>query len=215
MAKKVLLLLILVTLLSGSILAAQEHRHESGNMLLGIDFGLGLTPSFFSAVSATDTIPAGNYAITFDFGVNFDYYLFYWLSFSSGLFSHTGIYLLWDKPLPVDGDFTLTDWAKTPICFTIPLMAHINIPHVEFLYLGAGLTFNFPVASILDSNSDLGNIDTKGKFFLGLPIDFGFDFVKPGRGGSRFFFRLTPEFHSGGTPVLVGFIWQFYNFKLR
>ena len=213
MKKKIIFALVLIVLFSGTAFSVgQQDRHKAGDVLLGIDLGMGLTPSFFSAVSADNEIPKGNYAIAFDLGLNVDYYLFHWLSFSSGLFMHSGIYLLWDKPLPVGGDVTLTDWAKTPNCFTLPLMAHINVPAVQWLYLGAGLTFNFPVSSILDS--DLPNIDTKGKTFVGIPLDVGFDFVKPGKGGSRFFFRVTPEIHSGGTPVLVGFMWQIYNFKL-
>jgi hypothetical protein len=57
--------------------------------------------------------------------------------------------------------------------------------------------------------------DTNGDFFVGLPIDIGFDFVKPGRGGGRFFFRITPEFHEGGTVLPIGFIWQIYNWKIK
>jgi hypothetical protein len=47
-----------------------------------------------------------------------------------------------------------------------------------------------------------------------LPIDFGFDFIKAGKGGSRFFFRVTPEFHKNGTTIPIGFIWQIYNWKI-
>jgi hypothetical protein len=54
----------------------------------------------------------------------------------------------------------------------------------------------------------------KGDFFVGLPIDIGFDSVKPGRGGGRFFFRITPEFHKKGVAVPIGFIWQIYNWKI-
>ena len=211
MAKKVLFVLVLVALLAGSVFA-QSQKHQSGNMLLGIDLGAGFTPNIYKVTK--DTIPTGDYAMTFDLGLNFDYYLFRFLSLSSGLFMHSGIYLLWDKPLDLYGDDSFTDWAKTPICFTLPIMAHINVPVVEWLYLGAGLTLNFPVSSMLDS--DLPNVDTKGTFFLGLPIDLGFDFIKPGKGGSRFFFRITPEIHKGGgKPIIFGFMWQIYNFKLR
>jgi hypothetical protein len=61
----------------------------------------------------------------------------------------------------------------------------------------------------------LAGIDTKGDFFVGLPIDIGFDLVKPGRGGGRFFFRITPEFHEKGTVLPIGFIWQMYNWKIK
>ena len=209
MGKKIFLILVLAVFLSGSVFA---ERHEAGDMLLGIDLGFNLTPSFFSVTG--DSVPKGNYAITFDLGLNFDYYLFNWLSFNSGLFMYSGIYLLLDKPLTEETleNTTFTDWAKTPICLTIPLMGHVNIPAVDFLYLGAGLNFNLPVSSML--STELPDVDTKGKFFLGIPIDLGFDFIKSGKGGSRFFFRITPEIHSGGTPVLIGFMWQIYNFRI-
>lgn len=211
MAKKIIVALILIALFSGSVFGL-NNKHESGNMLLGIDLGVGVTPSMYNVKE--NTIPTGNYAVAFDVGLNFDYYLFNWLSLSSGIFMHSGIYLFLDKPLDtIVTNTKFTDWVTTPVCFTLPIMAHFNIPVVDFLYLGAGLTLNFPVSSMLDSQ--LPGIDTKGKFYLGLPIDLGFDFIKPGRGGARFFFRITPEIHEPGTPVLVGFMWQIYNFKIK
>ena len=210
MAKKVLLVLVLVALLSGTVFA--ESKHNPGEMLIGINIGLAFTPDFFKITDSS--LSRGNYAITYDLGASFDYYIFNWLSVNSGLFIHSGIYLLWDKPYPLEfaKNETFTDWVKTPVCLTLPLMFHVNIPVVDFLYLGAGVNLNLPVGSLIDSNI---GIDTKGKFFLGIPIDFGFDFIKPAkRGGARFFFRVTPEIHSGGKPVLIGFIVQPYNFKI-
>ena len=212
--KKGFVLFVLITVLAGSVFAGgKQPKHLAGDILLGIDLGLGMTPSIGKV--RNDTIPAGNYAMAFDIGLNFDYYMFKWLSFNTGAFAHAGIYLFLDnlKSLDYSGR-NLTDIAKTPICFTVPVMTHINIPGVSFLYLGAGITLNFPVASMLDS--DYPEIDTKGGFFIGIPLDFGFDFVKAGKGGGRFFFRVTPEFHhGGGKPLLVGFMWQIYNFKLH
>ena len=214
MIKKGLVLLVLIAILAGSVFAGgKQPKHLAGDILLGIDLGLGVTPSIGKIKN--DTIPAGNYALAFDIGLNFDYYMFKWLSFNTGAFVHAGAYLFLDD---WESNFysgkNLTDIAKTPICFTLPIMAHINIPGVSFLYLGAGVTLNFPVSSMLDS--EFSAIDTKGKFFVGIPLDFGFDFVKPGRGGGRFFFRVTPEFHKGGgKPLLVGFMWQIYNCKLH
>lgn len=204
MAKRVLLVLILFAVLAGSVFS--ESRHESGDLLLGLDIGWGFTPKIFKLSAVT---LLGNYAWAFDVGLNLDFYLFNWLSLNSGVFVHGGPYLLLKEA--TTGNVNFLDMAKTPICLTFPVMAHINIPGADVLYLGAGLTLNIPVASMTDS---LG-IDTKGTFFAGLPIDFGFDFIKAGGGGSRFFFRITPEFHKSGTPVLVGFMWQLYNFKLR
>jgi hypothetical protein len=182
-------------------------------MLLGINAGMGITPNMgelFSEVS-NNRIPKGNYAITFDFGLTYDFYLFNWLSFNTGLLLHPDIYLVLDQDFNNVDSFT--DIAATPLCLTIPFAAHVNIPKVEWLYAGIGLSLNIPVTSMLDGTVDLG-VDTKGDFFVGLPIDIGFDFVKPGRGGGRFFFRITPEFHENGTAVPIGFMWQIYNWKL-
>ena len=216
MAKKIFLLFILVTLLAGSVFAkGHQDKYQSGSMLLGIDLGTGITPNIYTVTE--NSIPIGDYGFAFDLGVNFDYYMFKWLSLNSGLFVRPGMYLLLDKPITKAelSATNVTDWAKTPICFTVPVMAHLNVPKLDFLYAGAGVNLNFPVASILDGEPSI-DVDTKGSFFLGIPIDIGFDFVKAGGGGSRFIFRVTPEIHhGGGTPVLIGFMWQLYNFRLR
>jgi len=208
MKKKIFLVLLVLTLLAGSVFA--ESKHKAGDLLIGLDLGAFITTNIFTV--REDTIPKGDYAVAFDLGLNVDYYLFNWLSFSSGLFMHGGAYLLWDKPFELAGDFS--DWAKTPVCFTLPVIAHINVPILDFLYFGAGVTLNFPVSSLWDE-AEAHGIDTKGGFYLGIPLDFGFDFIKTGKGGSRFFFRVMPEIHKGGTPILVGFIWQPYNFKIK
>ena len=148
-----------------------------------------------------------------DFGLTYDFYLFYWLSFNTGIMFHEDVYAILEQDFDADGSFT--DIAATPTCITIPIGAHFNIPKVEWLYAGIGLTLNIPVASLLDSaDPSFKEIDTKGPFFVGLPIDIGFDFVRVGRGGARFFFRITPEFHKKGTVVPIGFIWQINNWKL-
>ncbi|MDR0586097.1 MAG: hypothetical protein LBG26_02540 [Treponema sp.] len=203
---------VLASLLAGGVFAQEDvHKHQPFDMLLGLNFGVGMTPNMgelFSAVS-NSRIPKGNYAITFDFGLTCDFYLFNWLSFNTGLLLHPDIYLVLDQDFYNVDSFT--DIAATPICLTIPLAAHINIPKVEWLYAGMGLNLNIPLFGMVDG---LAGIDTKGDFFVGLPIDIGFDFVKPGKGGGRFFFRITPEFHENGTTVPIGFIWQIYNWKL-
>jgi len=208
MNNKVLLVFLLVLLIAGSAFSQRQHKHESGNMLFGIDVGMGITPTRNFAKLASESVPSGNYAFTFDLGLNLDYYLFSWLSINSGLLMHSGMYLLLDGALFFGGD-KFYEYAYMPICLTVPIMAHINVPFVEWLYLGAGVHLNFPVSTIPISNS------SKGDFFIGVPIDLGFDFIKAGKGGSRFFFRVTPEFHYGKTPILIGFMWQMYNFKLR
>ena len=212
MIRKSFLILLLIVLLSAGSVFAGGSRHSAGDMLLGINLGMGITTNFSDLLK--DNIPADDYGLAFNLGLNFDYYFLDWLSASTGVFATAGMYGLFDKPVNID-NYNLTDYAKTPICFTLPLQTHINIPKAEFLYLGAGLNFNFPTRSIIDSVVKEVDIDTKGKFFLGIPIDFGFDFVQQGSGGSRLFFRVMPEIHKGwGRPVLVGFVWQIYNFLL-
>lgn len=218
MAKKGLLILVLAGVLAAGIFAQEEgeksaavHKHQPFDMLLGLNYGAGITPDIgdlFSVISDS-RIPKGNYALVFDLGLTYDFYLFSWLSFNTGLLLHPDIYLVLDQDL--NGIDSFTDVAASPLCLTIPFAAHINIPVVEWLYAGIGLNLNIPVSGIFDG---LAGIDTKGDFFVGLPIDVGFDFVRPGRGGMRFFFRVTPEFHKKGTAVPIGFMWQIYNWKI-
>jgi hypothetical protein len=66
----------------------------------------------------------------------------------------------------------------------------------------------------MDFNSGDKNTFSQKDVFLSLPIDIGFDFIRPGRGGPRVFFRITPTFHKGGIIVPVGLMWQIYNWKV-
>jgi hypothetical protein len=186
------------------------HKHKPSDMLLGLNFGLGLTSNigdFFT--TSGGSMPKGNYAFTFDFGLTYDFYLFNWLSFNTGLLLHPDIYLILDQKLEEVGSFS--DIASSPLCLTIPLASHVNVPKVEWLYAGIGLNLNIPITGMLDGSF---GADTKGDFFIGLPIDIGFDFIRVGKGGGRFFFRIAPEFHKKGTVVPVGFIWQIWNWKI-
>ena len=224
MARKVVLVLVLAGMLAGvggGVFAQDEdgeevvHKHKPFDMLLGLNYGMGVTPNIGELLSGSTSIPKGNYAFIVDVGLTYDFYLFYWLSFNTGFMLHEDTYLLLDQNFENTGK--LSDILATPLCITIPIGAHFNIPKVEWLYAGISLTLNIPIASLLDSASSgtgLEKVDTKGDFFVGLPIDIGFDFIKPGRGGGRFFFRITPEFHEKGTTVPIGFIWQLHNFKL-
>lgn len=215
MAKKSLLVLVLVSVFTAGIFGQGEaektevvHKHQPFDMLVGINLGFGITPNL-GGLLGSNGIEEGSYAIAFDFGATYDFYLFNWLSFNSGLFLHPDIYLCIEKNLEGVTDFT--DIASSPLCLTIPFMAHINIPKVEWLYAGIGINLNIPIAGLFDG---LTGVDTKGDFFVGLPIDIGFDFIKPGKGGSRLIIRITPEFHKTGTAVPIGLMWQIYNFKV-
>ncbi|MDR2392655.1 MAG: hypothetical protein LBD93_00620 [Treponema sp.] len=211
-AKKGVLALALASVL-GSGVFAQEDKHQPFDMLLGLNSGSGITPNIgevFTELS-NERIPKGNYAVLFDFGITYDFYLFNFLSFNTGLLMHPDVYVILDQDFSGVDDFTKI--AASPICLTIPLGAHVNIPKVEWLYAGIGLSLNIPLFGMFDGMAGL-DIDTKGDFFVGLPIDIGFDFISPGRGGGRFFFRITPEFHEKGTAVPIGFVWQIYNWKI-
>jgi len=215
------LVIVLALGISGTAAFAQEHRHEPFDVLLGLNFGMGITPNIGNLFTISEnTIPSGNYALFFDFGLTADFYLFSWLSFNSGMLLHPDIYVILGQELKNIENFT--DVAASPLCLTIPLMAHINIPKVEWLYAGLGVNLNFPILGLLDAAAGAfadekggpTTFDTKGDFFVGLPIDVGFDFIKPGRGGMRFFFRVTPEFHTGGVAVPIGFMWQIFNWRI-
>jgi hypothetical protein len=232
--KKLVLFSVLATVVAGGIFAQQAsetpeviHKHQPFDMLLGLNFGFGVTPNIgdLFKTASDGGIPKGNYALTFDFGLTYDFYLYNWLSFNTGLLLHPDIYLILDQNF--EGVNSFTDIASAPLCLTIPLAAHINVPKLEWLYAGIGLNLNIPLSGMLDGvvsgepdeeNEDADfsadPIDTKGDFFVGLPIDIGFDFVKAGRGGGRFFIRITPEFHKKGVAVPIGFIWQIYNWKI-
>jgi hypothetical protein len=205
-----ILALALVFGMTGTAAFAQE-KHQPSDVLIGLNWGMGITPNIGDVFSIKDDkIPQGNYALVFDFGLTGDFYLLNWLSINTGLLLHPDLYVLLDQDFNTDKSFT--DIAASPLCLTIPIMAHINVPKAEWLYTGIGLNFNIPIVGMLDSVAD---IDTKGKSFIGLPIDLGFDFIKSGSGGMRFFFRVTPEFHKHGTAVPVGFIWQIWNWKVK
>ena len=227
MAKKGLLVLILMILIAGSVFAQYGSgipKHEPFDMLLGLNVGGGFTwwelPNLFGGLKK------GNYGGYFSLGATFDFYLFNWLSFTSGMLYQPNMFILLDYDFgdslfdaldDEDFDFDtlvddLGDAAFLPAVLTIPLMVHVNIPAVDFLYVGAGININIPLIDKFYAN------DTKRGVFIGFPIDFGFDFMKPDRGGPRFFMRVTPEFHGGfgntsKMTVPIGLVWQITNFK--
>jgi hypothetical protein len=216
----VILVIMLVFGMTGTgAFAQEENKHQPFDVLIGLNSGFGMTPNMATLYGdlASGKIPKGNYAFIMDFGITGDFYLFSWLSFNSGLLLHPDIYVLLEQDFIGKEDLQITDIAFSPLCLTIPITAHVNIPNVEWLYVGMGFNLNFPLIGLADSvaASQGGvDIDTKGDFFIGLPIDIGFDLIKPGKGGGRFFFRITPEFHKNGTTVPIGFIWQIWNWKI-
>jgi hypothetical protein len=222
MAKRVFFVLLFAALAAGWAGAEENsgarpiaHKHNRFDLLLGMNLGIGMTANYGDLANAPSAggpikiFPKGNYAFIADIGISIDLYLSSWLSLNTGLYLHPDLYYISDtKTIAYD----LRDVMWAPICATIPIAAHINIPKVEWLYAGMGLTINIP---IIEMPGGMKGVDRKGKSFLGMPIDIGFDFTKPNRNGSRFFFRFTQEFHEGGTVVPVGVIWQIHNWQLN
>lgn len=218
MAKKFILILVLSAALSGMAFSqVSPYKYRSMDMLLGIDFGIGTSINTFSL--GKFPWEAMNYAATIDLGLNYDIYVFPWLSLSTGIMARTGLYLSLDAKMnDNEVESRIMDIAKTPISVAFPVAAHINVPYVNFLYLGAGVTFNFPLRNwsvnefkVSDTKLTFGK---KGDFFFSVPVDIGFDMVKAKGGGSRFILRLSPEFHKEGVFVPLGFMWQFTNFRI-
>ena len=207
MAKRFFWAFFLVFVLTGTVFSAELFKHQRGDMYAGINLGMGFTPSLFNLISASNSFPRGNYALTFDLGLSYDYYQTGWLSFSAGLMANFGMYAFLAEKLQLGPNTGFMDIASAPLSLTIPLSAHINIPYVSFLYAGIGVSLNIPLVSLFNSD----DIDV----FLGMPIDLGFDIMPADSGGMRFFFRITPEFHRSGTVWPMGFMWQIFNLKIR
>jgi hypothetical protein len=214
-AKKVFLILVLVVLITSGVFAL-DHKHEGFDMLLGIGWGLdvGAHKDYADDVSVQlDT----------NFGVNYDFYIFPWLSASTALlFGPSVAFSMGGDSFSLNGGMYLT----------IPFSGHINIPFVEWLYLGAGVGLNIPLSD-LNVTSDDGSVSAtiKAKYFTSLPIDIGFDFAKKEkRAGGRLLFRIIPNIHpeytwdssalvwkEDGKKVIMtyGIFWQFYNWKIH
>ena len=215
MVKKLALILALSLAVSGA--AFSQHKYKSMDMLLGVDFGMGATYNSYNLSSFP--WKAMNYAVTGDFGLNYDVYVFPWLSLSTGVAARSGLYCVFDSAVEEDDiGLAMALGAKTPVSVSIPLSFHINIPYANFFYLGAGVAINIPVTKwsvkeleIKDTEFTFGR---KGDNYISIPIDFGFDLVKANKGGSRFIIRFAPEFHKEGTFLPVGFMWQLHNFRI-
>jgi len=132
--------------------------------------------------------------------------------------ARSGLYLSLNTEMTENND-ELTGIVKTPVSVAIPFAAHINVPYVNFLYIGAGVTLNIPVHSWSISDVSVGDskmsFGKKGNFYIAVPIDLGLDMVKKDKGnGQRFILRFAPEFHDEGIFLPMGFMWQFFNFKI-
>jgi hypothetical protein len=189
----------------------RPHKHEASDMLIGINTGMGamITGNIFS-------LKKGSFVAAMDVGLSYDFYIFRWLSATTGVMLHPQLSVVLKEDMSENSDFEFLDILRSPLCITIPFQVHFNIPLVEWLYAGFGVNINIPFRNMLSNAlTDEFNLpDTRGGVFISLPVDLGFDMIKPGGGGSRFFFRVTPSFLEGGTVIPVGFIWQIYNFRI-
>jgi hypothetical protein len=176
------------------------HRYKPFDMLLGFSAGGG-----FNMKGRPFELEQDSFFIVDAYaGVNYDFYILNWLSASTGLYAYEVVSMN-NKADLSNSDLTASDVMRTPFALTIPLSAHVNMPGLEWLYLGAGMNFNIPLFSLLASNPNIP--DTKGDPYISLPIDVGFDFTA---GGSlwRILFRATPHFFKPDTLVTFGLMVQ-------
>jgi len=201
--KKLFIFLMSVAILATSVFAQNEEESIGENNQLKkhqfLDQYFGLTIGAAGMRTNNHGIFTGNLGVTYGF------YLHEWISINTGLLFHTEVYA--DHNL-----LTNTTPMVTPLCFTIPIGVHFNIPKVEWLYTGVSIAVNIPIANLQSPREQ--DVFGESNVFISLPIDLGFDFIRPGRGGSRAFIRVTPTFHKGGITVPVGFVWQIYNWKV-
>ncbi|MCL2174528.1 MAG: hypothetical protein FWB73_00645 [Treponema sp.] len=201
---KKIFILLLSFAISAEIVFAEnvEEKTTENNQLKKHQF---LDQYFGLSIGASGMKTGDKGIFTADTGVTYGFYLHEWFSINTGLLFHTELYT--DHNLLTNNNSTVT-----PLCFTIPFGVHLNIPKAEWLYTGISIAVNIPIADLRSIHDQ--DVLKEKNVFVSLPVDFGFDFIKPGRGGTRIFFRVTPTFHKSGVTVPVGFVWQVYNWKV-
>jgi hypothetical protein len=184
---------------------ATDHRYAPYDMLLGFTGGMDIHWSGNAFGLNEGSFVFNGYA-----GANFDMYFLNWLSASSGLFLLEHMSLILKEDFSMNPSLSVTDVMQTPICLTIPVAVHVNVPRAEWLYLGAGVNFNIPLFNLLSTIPEARNADlpdTKGSFFMSVPVDIGIDMEKR-NGSHRFVVRVIPHFLKADTLVTVGFMYQ-------
>jgi hypothetical protein len=189
--KRFIAIIALVFALCRGVIAqtGETHKHEQFDMLLGLNLGFGGID--------TGTVlegGSGSFALSADVGLTFDFYIFNYLSVNTGILLHPEGHLIMEDNMKKNytSGFKLSDYAATPLCISLPIMAHFNTPRLEWLYLGLGTAINIPLIGMLDSLDY--DIDTKGEVFVSLPIDIGFDLIQRNKNGMRFFSELRRLF---------------------
>ncbi|GHV21390.1 hypothetical protein FACS189494_06700 [Spirochaetia bacterium] len=226
---KKIVLLTIVLALSGNLLFAQSDdagsdksansssnnsgKHKFMDMYVGINIGYGMM-----ITGDVLNLRKGYFIVTAEEGVTYDFYITSWLSVSTGFFAHEHVSFYLPEDASQSSNIKLGNILRAPFCLTIPIQAHINIPYVSWLYMGAGAAINIPLFSFISGGIDSQTnetLNTKGDVFVGVPIDFGFDFTRPNRGGMRLFFRVTPTFTQETVMMPVGIVFQAWNFKVH
>jgi hypothetical protein len=213
--EKTTLYLIILFGLSTSIFSQNEkntenrldtvfYKHNPRENIIGLNIG-------FSGMATGGILKnkAGSAIFTAHIGITYNHYFTNWLAINTGFILHTELYSKLEQDLPSGAK--LIDYMKTPFCFTIPVGVNFNIPGAEWLYIGVGLNVNIPIANLKSMTAQ--NYADIGKVFIGIPIDLGVDLMKPNRGGSRLFLRVTPTFHKETVFAPVGLVWQ-YNWRV-
>ena len=215
--KRIIIVVFLVIFLGGAL-----YARTPGDMLLGLELGIGggwmgeitdisgFPYSYYSMLNAfippqyisENLVDVTGGTLNLFAGVAFNYYLFSWLSFSTGLgfniFSSTIAYDLDVADLSSDTLNLSYFYERGHIRF--PLAAHIN-----FAVLSAGLGFamNFLVYENYTYDATLriegvrlfyqkGDLDYEAKSFLEFYIDGGLDFTRDKNHGIRLLARYAP-----------------------
>ncbi|MDR0538914.1 MAG: hypothetical protein LBG74_00200 [Spirochaetaceae bacterium] len=212
--KKLIFFAILTNALALPVFARNvEHNHKPFDMYLGLSLGLaGMydgEPFEFKKGSAVFTV---------DFGFMYDIYVASCLSFSAGVFlhNHTSLYVKDDlSKISITDIPSLVQMLQSPMCITVPLMAHLNIPPIEWLYVGAGFSINVPFYDMLQAEFKKNQLYKDFlafesiSMFMAVPIHIGFEFFKPDSNISRFYFTITPTFIPKQKTFLpVGIVYQ-------
>ena len=201
--KKLIFFIMSIAVLAAPVFSQNSEENNNENSVIKKHWFLD--QYFGLSIGAAGMKTADHGVFTTNFGVTYSFYLNEWISIDAGLLFHTEIYTK-------NNLLTNNNPMMTPLCFTVPIGVHLNIPKVEWLYTGLSIAVNIPIIDLRSPGSH--DFFGRNSVFISLPVDFGFDLIKAGRGGSRVFIRVTPTFHKGGITFPVGFVWQIYNLKV-
>jgi hypothetical protein len=200
-------LILLVCSFGG--LGAQQ---EAGNFLLGGQFSLGVNslgdpggiaayPGFFYGEGfPADGVTASQYGSGCFLGLNVDYHLFGWLSFSTGIGGrYSTNWIIYDYINAKDSLDVALAYRFDRYYLRIPLEFHLNL---WYFYLGGGIAWNFIMdeevsarANRVESSRQTwvkGDYSYRSPPWTELFFDLGVDLIRKSRYGPRFFLRISP-----------------------